>query len=135
MGLTLAGVFKGLFGGGQERGRDVRILTVGLDAAGKTTILYQMNLGEMVTTSPTIGFNVETVEYKNLKFTMWDVGGQDKLRPMWRHYFLNTDGVAFVVDSVDKERIGQARDELQKMLSEDLSSGNTLSRNVFFSSL
>jgi len=72
-----------------------------------------------VTTIPTIGFNVETVEYKNIKFTMWDVGGQDKLRPLWRHYFQNTNGVIFVVDSNDKDRIPQARDELQKMLAED----------------
>eukprot|EP00755_Sulcionema_specki_P009775 Sspe_Gene.44642::Locus_21904_Transcript_1_1_Confidence_1.000_Length_609::g.44642::m.44642/K07937/ARF1; ADP-ribosylation factor 1 len=50
---------------------------------------------------------------------MWDVGGQDKLRPLWRHYFQNTNGVIFVVDSNDKDRVGQARDELQKMLDED----------------
>jgi ADP-ribosylation factor protein 1 len=114
MGMTFSSVFKSLFGK-----KDVRILMVGLDAAGKTTILYKMKLGEIVTTIPTIGFNVETVEYKNLKFTMWDVGGQDKLRPLWRHYFQNTHGVIFVVDSNDKERVGQARDELQKMLAED----------------
>lgn len=36
------------------------------------------------------GFNVETVEYKNISFTVWDVGGQDKIRPLWRHYFQNT---------------------------------------------
>ena len=59
---------------------------VGLDAAGKTTILYKLKLGEVVTTIPTIGFNVETVEYKNISFTVWDVGGQDKIRPLWRHY-------------------------------------------------
>ena len=59
----------------------------GLDAAGKTTILYKLKLGEIVTTIPTIGFNVETVEYKNISFTVWDVGGQDKIRPLWRHYF------------------------------------------------
>jgi len=59
---------------------------VGLDAAGKTTILYKLKLGEIVTTIPTIGFNVETVEYKNISFTVWDVGGQDKIRPLWRHY-------------------------------------------------
>ena len=58
---------------------------VGLDAAGKTTILYKLKLGEIVTTIPTIGFNVETVEYKNISFTVWDVGGQDKIRPLWRH--------------------------------------------------
>ena len=60
--------------------KDVRILMVGLDAAGKTTILYKLKLGELVTTIPTIGFNVETVDYKNLSFTVWDVGGQDKVR-------------------------------------------------------
>ena len=63
---------------------------VGLDAAGKTTILYKLKLGEIVTTIPTIGFNVETVEFKNISFSVWDVGGQDKIRPLWRHYFQNT---------------------------------------------
>ena len=70
--------------------REMRILMVGLDAAGKTTILYKLKLGEVVNTIPTIGFNVETVEYKNICFTVWDVGGQDKIRPLWRHYFQNT---------------------------------------------
>ncbi|KAK2727385.1 hypothetical protein QYM36_008020 [Artemia franciscana] len=94
-------------------------VVIGLDAAGKTTILYKLKLGEIVTTIPTIGFNVETVEYKNISFTVWDVGGQDKIRPLWRHYFQNTQGLIFVVDSNDRERIGEAQDELQKMLSED----------------
>uniref|UniRef100_A0A4W3K0X9 ADP-ribosylation factor n=1 Tax=Callorhinchus milii TaxID=7868 RepID=A0A4W3K0X9_CALMI len=92
---------------------------VGLDAAGKTTILYNLKLGEIVTTIPTIGFNVETVEYKNICFTVWDVGGQDKIRPLWRHYFQNTQGLIFVVDSNDRERIQEATDELKKMLQED----------------
>lgn len=92
---------------------------VGLDAAGKTTILYKLKLGEIVTTIPTIGFNVETVEYKNISFTVWDVGGQDKIRPLWRHYFTNTQGLIFVVDSNDRERIAEANDELQKMLQEE----------------
>lgn len=92
---------------------------VGLDAAGKTTILYKLKLGEIVTTIPTIGFNVETVEYRNISFTVWDVGGQDKIRPLWRHYFTNTQGLIFVVDSNDRERIGEAKDELDKMLQED----------------
>ena len=89
---------------------------VGLDAAGKTTILYKLKLGEIVTTIPTIGFNVETVEYKNICFTVWDVGGQDKIRPLWRHYFQNTQGLIFVVDSNDRERIKEAQEELQKMV-------------------
>ena len=71
----------------QECEVDGTCLFAGLDAAGKTTILYKLKLGEIVTTIPTIGFNVETVEYKNISFTVWDVGGQDKIRPLWRHYF------------------------------------------------
>lgn len=90
--------------------------SVGLDAAGKTTILYKLKLGEIVTTIPTIGFNVETVEYKNICFTVWDVGGQDKIRPLWRHYFQNTQGLIFVVDSNDRDRITEAEKELQNMV-------------------
>uniref|UniRef100_UPI00398F4ACC ADP-ribosylation factor 2-like n=1 Tax=Pristiophorus japonicus TaxID=55135 RepID=UPI00398F4ACC len=99
--------------------KEMRILMVGLDAAGKTTILYKLKLGEIVTTIPTIGFNVETVEYKNINFTVWDVGGQDKIRPLWRHYFQNTQGLIFVVDSNDRERINEAKEELNRMLIED----------------
>ncbi|XP_060704928.1 ADP-ribosylation factor 2-like [Hemiscyllium ocellatum] len=99
--------------------KEMRILMVGLDAAGKTTILYKLKLGEVVTTIPTIGFNVETVEYRNLSFTVWDVGGQDKIRTLWKHYFQNTQGLIFVIDSNDRERINEARDELTRMLSED----------------
>ncbi|KAK8503555.1 hypothetical protein V6N12_000625 [Hibiscus sabdariffa] len=87
--------------------------------SGKTTILYKLKLGEIVTTIPTIGFNVETVEYKNISFTVWDVGGQDKIRPLWRHYFQNTQGLIFVVDSNDRDRVVEARDELHRMLNED----------------
>jgi len=72
-----------------------------------------------VTTIPTIGFNVETVDYRNISFTVWDVGGQDKIRPLWRHYYQNTQGLIFVVDSNDRERIDAARDELHRMLGED----------------
>nr|CAX72019.1 ADP-ribosylation factor 1-like protein [Schistosoma japonicum] len=98
---------------------EARILMVGLDAAGKTTILYKLKLGEVVTTIPTIGFNVETLQYKNINLTVWDVGGQDKIRPLWRHYFQNTQGLIFVVDSNDSERIREAADELHRMLRED----------------
>jgi len=110
MGLTISSVLTRLFGKKQ-----MRILMVGLDAAGKTTILYKLKLGEIVTTIPTIGFNVETVEYKNICFTVWDVGGQSKIRPLWRHYFQNTQGLIFVVDSNDRERIAEAEKELQNM--------------------
>jgi len=114
MGGSFGKLFKRLFSK-----KDMRILMVGLDAAGKTTILYKLKLGEIVTTIPTIGFNVETVEYKNINFTVWDVGGQDKIRPLWRHYFQNTQGLIFVVDSNDRERITEGAEELNKMLNED----------------
>ncbi|XP_072769823.1 ADP-ribosylation factor 5-like isoform X2 [Nerophis lumbriciformis] len=113
MGLALSSVFGRLSGKNQ-----IRILMVGLDAAGKTTILYKLKLGEIVTTIPTIGFNVETVEYQNISFTVCDVGGQDKIGPLWRHYFQNTQGLIFVVDSNDRERVQEAADELSKMLQE-----------------
>lgn len=92
MGLTISSLLGRLFGN-----KSCRILMVGLDAAGKTTILYKLKLGEIVTTIPTIGFNVETVEYKNISFTVWDVGGQDKIRPLWRYYFQNTQGKSFIM--------------------------------------
>ncbi|KAI9680710.1 MAG: hypothetical protein M1817_004150 [Caeruleum heppii] len=114
MGLTFSKLFDKLWGK-----KEMRILMVGLDAAGKTTILYKLKLGEIVTTIPTIGFNVETVEYKNIQFTVWDVGGQNKIRPLWRHYFQNTQGIIFVVDSNDRDRVKEARDELKRMLDED----------------
>merc|ERR1719449_5379 len=102
-----------------NRKKDCRILMVGLDAAGKTTILYKLKLGEVVTTIPTVGFNVETVEYKNINFTVWDVGGQDKIRKLWRYYYQNTQGLIFVIDSNDCDRIEDAREELTSMLNED----------------
>jgi len=114
MGLAFTKLWQRMLGS-----KEMCILMVGLDAAGKTTILYKLKLGEVVTTIPTIGFNVETVEYKNINFTVWDVGGQDKIRPLWRHYYTGTQGLIFVVDSNDRDRIEDAREELTKMLNED----------------
>lgn len=137
----------------------MRILMLGLDAAGKTTILYKLKLGQSVTTIPTVGFNVETVTYKNVKFNVWDVGGQDKIRPLWRHYytgkwtfgyngpliididinddsgtrfhrnywikkmgfwriFAGTQGLIFVVDCADRDRIDEARTELHRIIND-----------------
>jgi small GTP-binding protein len=98
---------------------DKRILLVGLDAAGKTTVLYKLKLGDTVHTIPTIGFNVEVVQYKKLTFTMWDVGGQEKIRKLWRHYYSGTDAIIFVVDSNDRERIDVVASELHNMLDSD----------------
>mmetsp|Transcript_23433 Transcript_23433/g.41526 ORF Transcript_23433/g.41526 Transcript_23433/m.41526 type:complete len:181 (+) Transcript_23433:116-658(+) len=114
----MGGLFSGIFGrlvGSRER----KILMLGLDAAGKTTILYKLNLGEVVHTKPTIGFNVETVQYRNISFTVWDVGGQSKIRQLWKHYYQYAQGLIFVVDSNDPERIDEAREELLGMLGEE----------------
>ncbi|XP_057321021.1 ADP-ribosylation factor-like protein 1 [Microplitis mediator] len=110
----LLSYFRNLLGS-----REMRILILGLDGAGKTTILYRLQVGEVVTTIPTIGFNVEQVTYKNLKFQVWDLGGQTSIRPYWRCYYSNTDAVIYVVDSADRDRIGISKDELLYMLRED----------------
>ncbi|KAG6378527.1 small GTPase superfamily ARF/SAR type [Boletus reticuloceps] len=106
-----------------SKDKDVRILMLGLDSAGKTTILYRLQIGEVVSTIPTIGFNVETVEYKNIKFQVWDLGGQSSIRPYWRCYFPNTSAIIYVIDSSDHSRLGTSRSELLTMLSEDELSG------------
>ncbi|ESR56415.1 ADP-ribosylation factor B1B [Citrus sinensis] len=103
MGQAFRKLFDVFFGNSE-----MRVVMLGLDAAGKTTILYKLH----------IGFNVEKVQYKNVIFTVWDVGGQEKLRPLWRHYFNNTDGLIYVVDSLDRERIGKAKQEFQAIIKD-----------------
>lgn len=99
--------------------KELRILMLGLDNAGKTTILYNLKLkNQEVNTIPTVGFNVETVSFKNFKLNVWDVGGQDKIRPLWRHYFVGTEALIFVVDCSDHERIDEARMELHKIIND-----------------
>lgn len=93
-------------------------ISVGLDGAGKTTILYTLKQDEEVTTIPTLGFNVEEVRYKNIKFTVWDIGGQEKVRPLWRHYHFTAGAkvLIYVVDSSDRMRVEQAQHELHYIL-------------------
>lgn len=113
MGGQLSKMMGKIFGS-----KEMRLLMLGLDAAGKTTILYKLKLGQDVTTIPTVGFNVETVTYKNVKFNVWDVGGQDKIRPLWRHYFSGTQGLIFVIDSCDTVRMEEARQELHRIIND-----------------
>ena len=96
---------------------------VGIDNAGKTTILYQLKMNEKVHSIPTIGFNVESVDYKGLIFSVWDVGGQDKIRVLWKHYFNGMDGIIFVVDCNDKDRAEESAEELGKLMKEEELSG------------
>eukprot|EP01129_Flabellula_baltica_P003778 TRINITY_DN1350_c0_g1_i2.p1 TRINITY_DN1350_c0_g1~~TRINITY_DN1350_c0_g1_i2.p1 ORF type:complete len:206 (-),score=34.55 TRINITY_DN1350_c0_g1_i2:20-637(-) len=113
MGI-IQSTFKALFGK-EER----RILMLGLDAAGKTTVLYKLKSGEVICTTPTIGFNVETLQYRNIKFTVWDIGGQDRIRRLWRHYYEGTHALIYIVDSNDRERIEESAMELHNILRDE----------------
>lgn len=115
MGNAFRKLFDNLFGN-----REMRVVMLGLDAAGKTTILYKLHIGEVLSTVPTIGFNVEKVQYKNVIFTVWDVGGQEKLRPLWRHYFNNTDALIYVVDCCDRDRVDKAASEFKQIIDDPL---------------
>eukprot|EP01136_Pigoraptor_vietnamica_P007906 Opistho-1_new@42594 len=100
---------------------EYKVIITGLDNAGKTTILYQLLMNEVVVTSPTIGSNVEEVQYKNIHFVMWDIGGQESLRSSWATYYANTRCVVLVIDSTDRERLSITKEELYRMLAhEDL---------------
>ncbi|XP_018596087.1 ADP-ribosylation factor-like 4aa [Scleropages formosus] len=98
----------------------LHIAILGLDCAGKTTVLYRLQFNEFVNTVPTKGFNAEKVKVslggsRTVTFHFWDVGGQEKLRPLWKSYTRCTDGIVFVVDSVDAERMEEAKTELHKI--------------------
>jgi ADP-ribosylation factor-like protein 1 len=113
MGVLFSRLFSSLFGRG-----DIRILILGLDNAGKTTLLYKLQLNQIIETVPTIGFNVETVTYNNLQLQVWDLGGQGTIRPYWRCYYPNTNAVIYVVDSTDVDRMSIAKQEMITMLQE-----------------
>jgi len=99
----------------------VQLIMVGLDTSGKTTILYRLKFGQYMNAIPTVGFNCEKVEGKNgevkgVTFTIWDIGGKDNMRPLWKSYLRSADGIIFVVDSSDKERMEEAKIELVKFV-------------------
>lgn len=108
-----------------HRQDSARLILLGLDSAGKSTFLYKvakqssrMFPAEVVTTIPTIGFNVETMEMKSLNFTCWDVGGCDKIRPLWRHFMQNVEALIFFIDGKDRDRVPEAKTELELFLRE-----------------
>uniref|UniRef100_A0A336MII3 ADP-ribosylation factor-like protein 6 n=1 Tax=Culicoides sonorensis TaxID=179676 RepID=A0A336MII3_CULSO len=121
MGLLFSKLWS-LFGNEEHK-----LVMVGLDNAGKTTILYQFLMNEVVHTSPTIGSNVEEIVWKNLHFLIWDLGGQMSLRSAWSTYYTNTEFIIMVIDSTDRERLTVTREELYKMLQhEDLAKASLL---------
>lgn len=86
------GRFVSLF----SKKKSFRVIIVGLDGAGKTTLLFKLKLGEQASTIPSIGFQVETTTYKDLTFIVWDLGGQEKIRPLWKHYFVGLNGIIYI---------------------------------------
>ena len=94
-----------------------KIIILGLQEAGKTTILYRLSLGQFVKTSPTIGSNVEELTYNNVKFQAWDLGGQQSIRALWDVYYVNTDAVIYVIDSKDDENFEISKSEFYKVLA------------------
>ncbi|XP_061666700.1 ADP-ribosylation factor-like protein 4D [Syngnathoides biaculeatus] len=100
--------------------RCLHVVVIGLDSAGKTSLLYRLKLKEFVETIPTKGFNAEKVKVpvggsRVVTFHVWDVGGQEKLRPLWKSYTRRTDGLVFVVDAAEADRMEEAKVELHKI--------------------
>ncbi|KAK8082922.1 hypothetical protein PG996_001703 [Apiospora saccharicola] len=106
--------------------KEMRILMLGLDNAGKTTIVKRIVNEDVNTVSPTLGFIIKTVEYEGYKLNIWDVGGQKTLRSYWRNYFEKTDALIWVVDATDRLRIQDCREELHGLLQEERLSGACL---------
>ena len=92
---------------------------LGLDSAGKTTILYKLHLGEVIVTTPTIGFNIETIKFKKLNLTIWDASGSQRNRRFWKTYYHGASGIIFVIDAEDRESIYTAKEELYNLLLDD----------------
>ncbi|KAG1181142.1 hypothetical protein G6F36_010096 [Rhizopus arrhizus] len=110
----------------RQNEKEMRILMLGLDNAGKTTILKRINGEPIDTISPTLGFNIKTLEHENYKLNIWDVGGQKSIRSYWRNYFEQTDALVWVVDSADRLRLNDCKTELHQLLQEERLAGATL---------
>ncbi|VDN13768.1 unnamed protein product [Dibothriocephalus latus] len=103
----------------KQKEKEIRVLILGLDNAGKTTIVKKFNGEDIATIAPTLGFTIQTLEYMGYKLNVWDVGGQRSLRSYWRNYFETTDALIWVVDSSDRPRLDDCREELGKLLLEE----------------
>mmetsp|Transcript_25373 Transcript_25373/g.62446 ORF Transcript_25373/g.62446 Transcript_25373/m.62446 type:complete len:187 (+) Transcript_25373:64-624(+) len=110
----------------KEKEREVRILILGLDNAGKTTIVKKLCGQPIDTIEPTLGFQIESLEYQNYHLNLWDIGGQSSIRAYWRNYFEQTDGLVWVVDSADLSRLHLVRSELENLLQQERLAGATL---------
>jgi small GTP-binding protein len=116
MGILFSRIWRLAFGDPQRR---FKITIIGLDNAGKTTALYRLLEGVVVNTQPTVGSNVETIERRNVRLQCWDLAGQTAFRQGWTTFFNGTDALLFVVDSGDRGRIREARNELFRVLADE----------------
>nr|QXF29022.1 Arl2 [Vischeria sp. CAUP Q 202] len=107
----------------KQKEKEMRLLILGLDNAGKTTILKKFNGEDINTISPTLGFNIKTLEYRGYMLNVWDVGGQQTIRSYWRNYFEATDGLVWVVDSADRRRLDVCKKELHSLLQQEKLAG------------
>lgn len=101
----------------------MRILILGLDNAGKTTVVKRICGEPIDTIEPTLGFQIQTLSHKNYQLNLWDIGGQKSIRAYWRNYFEQTDGLIWVVDSADTNRLELCRDELSQLLQQERLAG------------
>ncbi|CAB0034235.1 unnamed protein product [Trichogramma brassicae] len=99
--------------------KELRILLLGLDNAGKTTILRFLANEDITQVTPTQGFNIKSIHTDGFKLNVWDIGGARKIRPYWRNYFENTDVLIYVIDSADLNRLEETGEELSELLTED----------------
>merc|ERR1719247_285735 len=117
--MGLLSLLRGL----RKNDTEARILMLGLDNAGKTTILKKMSDEDISHVMPTQGFNIKSLITEGFKLNVWDIGGQKTIRPYWKNYFDNTDVLIYVVDCADRRRVEEAQDELMELLDEDKLAG------------
>eukprot|EP01038_Epipyxis_sp_PR26KG_P011653 gene11653-15605_t len=102
---------------------EARILILGLDNSGKTTILKKLSDEDIANVCPTQGFNIKSLTHGDIKLNVWDIGGQKSVRPYWRNYFESTDAVIYVIDSSDRRRMEETGIELQQLMEEEKLAG------------
>uniref|UniRef100_A0A7S0YB38 ADP-ribosylation factor-like protein 3 n=1 Tax=Polytomella parva TaxID=51329 RepID=A0A7S0YB38_9CHLO len=112
-----------LIRGLKKRDGEARILVLGLDNAGKTTILKSLSDEDITTITPTKGFNIKSLTRDGFNLKIWDIGGQKSIRPYWRNYFDQTDALIYVIDSSDRKRLEESEFELQELLGEEKMTG------------
>ncbi|KAK5579050.1 hypothetical protein RB653_008728 [Dictyostelium firmibasis] len=121
MGISSSNPFSSIF-----KSKAIKLLMLGLDGSGKTTILYKLMLNEVVSTISTLGYNVETIQHKHLNLTLWDLAGEERIRTLWKPFYNKCTAIIFVVDSSDRLRIDEAASELSKLMKEEELKGCSL---------